>query len=258
MLQFVKKSKVFNESGNAPYQCTNEEPETFNKLLDQYLPGTFKKVGAIASGGEVSFFCLMPRAQEYVVIDHYIGSLRVFCTKLTLLQHLGPEKCKKLLCPTSSWGPKYDEDCKTLSEAVFGVQERLPKELQTEASKTPYMMSPATTSAEWKRAEEDKLRAAALIGDRTTVVAGDLYDLKDHGPFDLLYISNAHEHTGINGLPRFERIAELVTPNGHLLLATNHGFQSSQAVPFTSVAKINGLRTSWRHELLVKAEQVSA
>jgi hypothetical protein len=228
---------------NFGYGVTNEEPEVLRDLIRREHP--YPKIGAIASSGEVVLFSLLPQAESVVAVDHAYRSLAVFWLKVLLLDTHGPAGTKKILT-----GPY--EGIVTAAENLLS---RFPAELvklvqPTVVSYDPKLQIPClnhwTASdlrREWNLVSEEILsQAARKLGD-LTLLHGDLSDLSSHGPFDVLYMSNATEHAGRSKhSPTWTSLRPLVREKGIVLRAASGIFPGSFP---DAIKSVKGTRSGW-------------
>src|SRR5437899_10670379 len=77
------------------YIVTNEEPDIHRFLL---RGKTIKRAAAIAGGGEISLFLLLPRVREELVsVDHSYAALAAFYVKALLLEQMGSKTLRNLI-----------------------------------------------------------------------------------------------------------------------------------------------------------------
>jgi hypothetical protein len=194
----------------------------------------YPKIGAIASSGEVVLFSLLPQAESVIAVDHAYRSLAVFWLKVLLLDTHGPADTKKILT-----GPY--EGIVTAAENLLS---RFPAALVKLVQPVPDRYDPLhkrqipcidrwtaePLRKEWNLVSEEILsQAARKLGD-LTLLHGDLSDLSSHGPFDVLYVSNATEHTGRSKrAPTWTDLRPLVRDKGIVLRA--HSVSYSWELP---------------------------
>ncbi len=227
---------AYNASG---YTETNEEPSLF---IDMLQKRRFNRAACIASGGEVLLSVILPRAKEVVAIDHSYRSLGASYRKLLLLQKLGGSQTTALLRDE-----KYDE----LKQHLVEIVQQLPEKVKALGDISTVMHS---LRREWSFTRMPA-RVTPKIAQRVTFVHGDLSDLGKHGTFDLLYISNAMEHTNRDyKSPTFNTVVPFLNPGGLLLYTSNDYYAKSTPLPkgFTLVNRIRGFRTQWVHSIIQK------
>lgn len=246
---FIDAHKAFNASG---YDLTNEEISVHNMLLDGAGLRRFMKGAAIASGGEIPLAVLLHRCDQLICVDHSYRSCAMTMLKASLIDTMGPRAFLALI---------MEGEALPLSGAIKSVWETLPIEVRkTGASPAPTMMAPAIDDyslrswrREWHEANQLDVEEAAKKLHRVTIIHGDLEDLKEHGPFDVLYASNAMEHSGRGGkVPKMSLFGELLKDGGYLLATGGSSpFRSASVDPsWTHLKQIHGFRTSWDHHLI--------
>jgi hypothetical protein len=238
---FVDQHPAYTAAG---YGCTNEEPELLRTFLTKR---TFDRIAAIASAGEMTYFLLLPRCnQELVAVDHSYRSLYVSYAKAALLDKLGPRKTKKLFVEGTPV-QVYDEVAKLTIPEVLKSKVRMDHALGS--------LDLQGVRREWFYASEGVLRQAAKKLDKLTFLHGDLTDLS--GKFNLLYVSNAHEHSGRHGRgPQSNDFSSLMTDDGAILAAhtfmSSYGTSHAAKVVFADwnpTKQLKGFRTAWHYML---------
>lgn len=186
------------------YVVPNESVEIWRELVAD-LPEV-DRIAGICSGGEIGFFVLLAKTkEELILVDHLGLAVNLAAVKLTLLREHGAKACGMF------------------NESAFDNQ------------LTPARLSKLRTF--WNKTGAIDCTREQL--DKIQLVHGDLGDLCDEGPFDMLYISNAFQHVGkrrkmqekrpgyyvaASDADRKEFIAEvdaLVKPGGHVLVTTS-------------------------------------
>jgi hypothetical protein len=237
----------FNAAG---YWETNEEPEVHRELLSGIR---LHRAAAIASGGEVSYFVLLPKVQkELVLVDHSYHSLAVCFLKACLLQQRGADQTKALF---------VSGDREAIVDALLTVKDGVPEKLRSHICSyggelTPHRFySENNLRREWLYAPLDAIRASARKLSKLRLLHGDLSTLKGRGPFDLLYISNALDHTGVGGKRLGKEDIEPSLKKGGYVLLTKQAvnYNTSGTNPsnmgWKLIREIRGFRTSWIHSL---------
>jgi hypothetical protein len=77
---------------------------------------------------------------------------------------------------------------------------------------------PEALPRKWASISKEDLEAFRSNREKVHFLHGDLNDLVDRGPYDLVYLSNAWEYEGRNGTSY--NIREAVRPGGFILLTT--------------------------------------
>lgn len=243
---------VYQHHTASGFGVTNEEPDLHRQLLGRRM---FRKAACIASAGEIPFFVLLPRCREVVAIDHSYRSLVAAYTKALLLEQLGPAGVRNLMVNS--------RDPNELVEAALKVKDLLPENLRKHATftaitKDSYGYTGGGTFTEqdwrdlrreWREVRLSTLRAAVKNLHHTTFIHGDLKDLEKRGPFDLLYISNAMEHSGRNGIPKPKDFVPLLKEGGLLLSTRANSYKDIAEPAFRKVNDIRGYRSQWWHIL---------
>jgi hypothetical protein len=229
-----------NYNTNQGYIVTNEEPDVHSTLLKGIR---VDRAAAIASGGEVALFSLLPRVRkELVLVDHFYGAIAVSMAKAVLLEELGPPKLREVFTNSSK------EEVKKLFELAAG---KLPSELATHCTTAINQRYEFFDSIrrEWHYAREVTLARAKRKLSKLSFIHGDIGDIIDRGPFDLVYISNIFGHVGRGGQqPTHEKIESLLSTGGYVLLTGTIPFNFPEG-RWEIVAKVRGFRTSWDHVL---------
>src|SRR3990167_7048574 len=248
------------------YKVTNEAPEDFIAMLGDR---TFSRGASICSGGEVPLFVFLPRCDEVIAIDHSIGSLANTYIKAVMLSQLGPKGMLDVL------GKTYKN---FMAEAHNILTGNVPEVLQPhvklawdgnagtewKCNFSHYDMN--CLSKEWCKVGVTVLEQVHARLDRLTFVHGDVVlDLPEYGMFDLLYISNAIEHTsrklytGYYGLrlPQFEplvKVGGLLLAAGTLYNETKISGANVQNGKWKPLQKKSS-RSSWMQHLLERTAE---
>jgi hypothetical protein len=207
------------------------------------------RAAAICSSGEVGLIALLPTVRkELVLVDHSYASLSVAMLKYTMLRELGARETRRLLTESDSH--------KELSKNITKFLKKLPKEVQEAyrgvvmkrgGSEGPFVIQPSPRvdynridpktgwyaelpsveppkvssmlTREWDRLPQRDILRCTYKLDKVKFLHGDLSDLVERGPFDLLYISNATTHRGRNGAPDLRELSACLKPGGYVLVA---------------------------------------
>lgn len=247
-----KYDDVHSKYNGGGYNVTNEEPELINGMLGNTK---FKRIAGIASGSEIALQCLLPRTQEALVcVDHGYTAIAASYLKVLLLQQMGAKQFQELLL-TEQYGP--------LVAAVQALDENLVPPALRNANTSSGWRSALNQSTfqtmrrEWAYTPYKVVDESLKRLDRLHFIHGDLQDLKPYAPFDLLYLSNALEHTGRDKTaPNIAKLAELLPIGGLILHSTS--FASKQFTDFKNVRFVKGLRTSWYFGLMRKVANAAA
>lgn len=222
------------------YQATNEEPILHKMLLHGRR---FQRTGGIAGGGEIPIFVLLPVSDQVVVVDHSYASLAITWMKTLLLAKLGARATKALM---------IEQPYEKFAVVANELKAELPEAMRAHMKLNSYSYKEITR--EWTLISTALMEKCRGLLDNLTLLHGDLKDLKAHGPYDLVYLSNALEHTTNreNKAPTVASAVDpLVKPNG-LLLQTGT-WNTAVAPGWKLVKALNGTRTAWAHNLLQRA-----
>lgn len=167
--------------GSSMHVCPNECLIMLRSLLND-LPPLMAKGGSIASGGEVPLTVVLPRVEHLKIIDHNYGSLWWTCNKILMIKHRTNEQIKALF-----EGPPTD-----FVKLMNDIQGENP--LSGRGFNLNYRVADQYWLHEITPRELDIARERL---DQIEVIHGDLRDLGTN--LDLLYISNALEHTSFDG-----------------------------------------------------------
>lgn len=185
--------------GSSCYAVVNESIAVWRKLLDGI---SVERAASICSGGEVSFFSILPCVEkELVLIDHAYGSLYYAIGKYGIIETQGAEKAYEL----------YTQDVftKEVEDGIIEANKGLP------TANPRHRYGGTSTGRVWRTITQEDVASFATCMDKVQFLHGDLNDLEEFGPFDLLYLSNALDYVGRNGT-RFN-IEKLVKPGGYIL-----------------------------------------
>lgn len=219
------------------YVVPNEDIGIWRKLTSGLR---LNRAGGICSGGEVGFFSLLPSVRkELILVDHNYHSLRYAMIKYLLLKKHGFEGCLALfndherlkeevkackdVCPKAiRTAGRGTEDYHTDPEDGYGGANSFFGARILKACHTGDGWTKGTQMCDsWARLSPYVRRQAVRKLDKVKFIHGDFVALKDHGPFDLFYVSNASE--GGNGNLNHKNrddIAALVKDGGYVLSST--------------------------------------
>lgn len=204
--------------------------------LKQHVAGRkLRKAGGICSGGEVPLTVLLPNYTGPVVaVDHSLHSLYAAMTKALMLEKLTTQELHKLL------GLNQDQELEAAwKQFQNDLLAELPKALRPAFQKVanPYV-SLNSFQRYWMppNLSVEELNTARERLENLTFVYGDLTALTKFGKFQVVYLSNAMEHT-----PKFDK--------GSLTLDKVRPtlFKRKPRVLFTTAA-INPKRSGWTLE----------
>lgn len=189
------------------YSVCNESTSIWRKALEGI---SVENAAGICSGGEISLFNILPIVKKQLqLIDHCYTSMYYAIGKLYAIKKLGAEEAYKAF------------QSPVLKELKILFQEA-NKNLPTSKFNADYVYGFSSTSLQ--RAFKD-LSITDLEGlieneGKLKFLHGDLSDLVDRGPFDLVYLSNALEYAGRTHNKNYP-IQEIVKPGG--LICLTHG-----------------------------------
>ena len=236
------------------YCCPNENTRAWREGIKGM---TLYRAAGICSGGEVGLFSILPTVRrKLVLVDHSYLSLHVAITKYLILADKGPKETYRLFTkgdhtevhdaclsvesdlpdsvrncidkPTSRklgrstyYAPKYGDwrNLRARGEQVFNS-----KTLQYERTSKTTSYAFAEIQNHWNR--NISLRLVQEAYKKLSLVKfihGDLTDLAEDGPYGLIYLSNALEHSNRDGKhPLLDTIKPLVRENGVLVVAGSY------------------------------------
>lgn len=225
------------------YEVPNEDTMVWRDAVKQF---PIYRAAAICSAGEVGLLGILPLVRkELVLVDHSRKSLYIAVVKYMLLREKGWKETRRLLI-----------DAKPL-ERWAAVQEILPLLPPTlrDAFTQHHNDNPFSWcnefGATWKPIPTRVIRKAASKLERVQFQQADLNDLIEQGPFDLLYISNAQDHSGRNGVPILSQLAQAVKPGRYLMMATTSASSNyrTRAAGLELVTSNKSRMCSWAHNL---------
>lgn len=240
-----KEANTYKGSSGGPYIATNECIDTFNSLLGDRQ---FDRVAGICSGGEVGLFALLPRVKrQLTLIDHNYGSMYFALLKVLLIKEVGGKRAHEWLSP--GFGVKAPDELVALVKAL---EKKLPKAMcQYDVEDPEYIYRKrlittngavhSTIAQEWRKRTPEEVEAIEGKLDLIEFVHGDLSDLGNRKPFDLLYLSNALEYAGRKGrLKAADLISSCVKPGG-LVLSTGGIYNVDHYETVTNVKEVEQL-----------------
>src|SRR6266487_1190780 len=197
--------------GKTTYTMSNESLEGWGEVLKDI---SVERAAAICSGGEVAFFSILPHVQEELqLIDHCYSSLYFAIGKYKIIEDLGPKKSLKLL---STYSGSTNEVPTLISKANEGLPTLYGRFKESKFCYTHTM---------WEWISQKEVDEFSENKEKISFLHGDLSDLIDRGPFDLVYISNALDYkTRKNVYVDPATIERIVKPGGfiaHSYLSTN-------------------------------------
>lgn len=266
-MKFLDVHPAFNAGG---YFTTNEAPELFARLLGERQ---FTRGGGICSGGEVALFVLLPRCNEVVLVDHAYHSLTVAFAKFLLLDLLAPQEFLRLLLE-ESFTVASRQVQQLLKDNEFRIPATLRSHLSISSDPNDGTFSQhgiASLRYEYKNYPDalEALTAARGKLANVTLLHGDLQDLRAYAPLDVLYLSNAMEHSNRDRRsPQLNEFKDVIPAGGILLGTGGGGFGGTRwdsptgrtvRIDITNVwAELPTAqgRTHWYHRMLQRKQTV--
>lgn len=236
----IEELNNFNVSTG--YLCPNERPRIFLRKMAS-LKLRPKKVLSICSGGEMPLM-MLPFAEEVLAIDHSRKSLDTALTKIKLLRQHGPDGWMSLLrMPQTTFFSRW--------QALTQDQ-------------TGYYAGGDNVSEMLRVWADIPARIRHLIParlDRLKLLHGDFLDASDRGPFDVMYLSNALEHSGRTHTHRLverkDLILSLLAPGGVIFYTrsiyntpSTATFEGAQVIVTGPIASPWG--GQWHYEMVRK------
>ncbi len=159
-----------------------------------------------------------------------------------MLATLGPVKTKELLTGHyTAWKDATDK-----FEDELPAQIKLAKTAQfysNDILQTKY----GDVQREWKLADLASLRKTCLNLHKIKLIHGDLTDTSDRAPYDLIYLSNALEHTDRNGKnPRIEVLSTLMKKTSKVIWVQAQG---------TTMGSNPQAKATWRLRTMIKSDK---
>lgn len=231
------------------YAAPNEDTSVWRDFVKNLH---IQRAAGICSSGEVGLFAMLPTTRkELVLIDHSKRSLSIAMLKYLLIQKQGASEARKLLtCGDAAKVkstmneikadlPKDVQDAFNAllrrNDGYYGSPTRHPFTERKYANVSPRKLVDQPNSAikqYWEATPIRLIRRCQAKLDRVKFVHGDLSSLEQHGPFDLLYLSNALEHIGVRSAAheKFVAIDRALKPGGHVLVAGHTEYHRTLAV----------------------------
>ena len=241
---FLDVHPAFN--GAETYKCTNEEAMAYRVLLNRK---SFKTTGAIASSGDVLLSALLPRSEKVYAVDHNNSSIAVAMLKAIMLDQMGVRAFKALLID-QSFNQFYKKASTFVSEMPPALQSGLTRHGASVLNSHDY----TDLRREWLNYPDGALETSRRRLDAVTFVHGDLQDLAQFGPMDLLYVSNACEHRNRDGKsPTLKYLSPLVREDGTLLVARSTTYSRHEDPLFWKHQKrFLATRLGWNYDLYTR------
>lgn len=188
----------------------NEQLGMWNKALDGI---EVDNAASICSGGEVTFFSILPRVKEKLVaIDHSYRSMYYAIAKYHVVEKLGAVKAHAL----------FKEPRKNKAK-LLKLAAEANKDLPTNGAirtKDSFGYSPEDECWEYdsrilESITQKELSAFKRSRAKLHFLHGDLTDLVERGPFDLVYLSNAMQYAGRDKHKNYP-VEAMVKPGGYI------------------------------------------
>lgn len=239
--------------GSDSYRCTNEELSGHLALIGEK---TFKRSGGIISSGDVLLGVLLPRSEEFIGADHNTVGIGAAYCKMVMLDQLGPQQFHSLMVNGT-----YPTFLAAAQNALTEMPGQLRDKLAPVGRHPFHDYDYNAMQTEWKAVPQDAIILAHQRLDKVTLLHGDLEDLRSHGQFDCLYVSNAivgGGHAGRHGYaPGFAHLAPLVREDGQMVVARSYGTLQQKA-PTTGWKKAKTQpkqRLGWDYDLWTKTPE---
>ena len=227
----------FNTGG---YVVTNEEVDAFRYIMQGQR--TYRRSACIASGGEILLGIVLPMtSHEVIAVDHSYHSLAVTYLKCLMLKGLGPREFHRLMIEGAV--AEFRDACEQYWKEAPAV---VRKGYSTfNPAGLPFYTNDGFRKP-WLQIPPKAIEASYRKLSKVRFLHGDVGDLPE-GRFDLLYISNALDHTGRNHVvPNSQQWLKKLKSTGHLLYTAG----SVRQIPMTK--ELRKLRTGgsqWTHFL---------
>lgn len=251
-LKFEDKNEY---QGTTHYPVANESVRRWREVLKDVK---VKVAAGIAGGGEISFFGILPSVSEkLVLVDHSYVSLWALVGKYGTIETLGPEKAVKLLqmAPATVHGGGYNEagkrvkgglynrygemvDNNPFSHKLVGTTQELYSCFLAANKGTPTETDRMEECGWWPLHDMHTRWGEITVEDcegllksevDLQVYHGDISDLVEHAPVELLYLSNALQYNGRNG--KDFKLGEIVQKGALLAYTGSAGYHDPYAAP---------------------------
>jgi SAM-dependent methyltransferase len=187
-------------NGNGSFPVCNESIAMWRKALKDI---SVENAAGICSGGEVSFFAVLPCVKKQLqLVDHSYQSMYYALGKYHTVEKLGAKKAHKAFSQgaVSELEPLIEEANQGFSTGA--------------AFRKGYSrLSGGDLRGIFRDISEKDVQAFKKNQKKVKFLHGDLSDLVERGPFDLVYLSNALDYTGRHHSHNHP-VEKLVKPGG--------------------------------------------
>lgn len=226
-------------TGSEGYVCPNECLLSLREVLKS-MPWKPSVGGSIASGGEVPLTVILPHVDSLKIVDHNYISLWWTCFKILMIKHRTNAQIRELFA-----GPLKD-----FSALINDLKAEIPinAPATNEEHLRWYWGTGATLKVYWTDQITDAhLDAARERLDEVEVIHGDLRDLSN---IDLLYISNALEHTPHDSKADLRNDLHKVLIPGGMILRSDALDQTNKITKTFSLPKgVSTVGLGWHYGL---------
>lgn len=238
MLEIKYEHVARRRNSGTYFAATNESILRWRELLKR-IP--LYKVGAVCSGGEIGFLSILPLVrQELVLVDNSYPALQIAMFKYMLLRDLGPRKAHELL--SSGTFQQFKTEFKKVEGEIPLPLTAIDWILSTNHCKD--------INKEWRRVSADLVSKACKKLDKVRFVHGSFTDLVDHGPFGLVYLSNALGYHGERRDEQAAQVEKMVRPGGYVVASSSLGFPKHwECLKTETPANYGECQIRWHHQL---------
>lgn len=221
------------------YAVVNENISAWRECLDGI---EVDNAASICSGGEVAFFGILPSVKERLsLIDHSYASMYFAIGKYNMIEKFGASKTHELFTGFNwykggrRWSPSVDNyvqdpeaESSISSNDLRKAFDKANKRLPTAKHGVNGYWPPASLRVTWQNIDVQEVAEFRRNRTKIQFLHGDVGDLADIRPYDLVYLSNALDYKGRNGSGHDAfRLNEVVKPGGFVLYC----FQGINAYP---------------------------
>lgn len=218
----------------------NEDFKVWYDFL-KHIP--VQRAAGICSAGEVGFFSILPLVRkELVLVDHSYKSLSIAMVKYLVMRQEGYREAHRLF--TRGSREELHNVYTKVGATLPGSVGKALRDLQRYDYVSPYAQHNShKIQRVWDTVNTCSLRKAHTKLDLVSFLHGDLKDLVERGPFDVLYLSNALDgtHRGRDGSVQVAQINAAVKPGGYVILAESDYYKSG-AETFPGWEKVKELK----------------